>query len=169
MNRDINMRGIIDFYLPKYKHSRDTFTWGDSTFKIGKIELPLKFREITWKLQSGKDGHVLLHFHARNIDRMYYASEYESAGIYHGNIDVKFLSYINGIVEFPLMCHCHALGEDGLFPPQIINHYGSFEIKELSFSDHESVLKLPAVVLENYTEAVKMEAAVIRQLIGMLK
>lgn len=169
MSGDIHMRGIVDFYLPKYRQSRDTFAWGDCTFKIGKIELPLKFRETTWNMQIRKDHHVLLHFHARNLDRSFYAAEYESAGIYHGDINVKFLTYISGIAEFPLICHCHALGEEGLFPPQIINHYGSFEIQELSFSDEESVLALPDTILMHYTESVRMEAAMIRQLVGMLR
>lgn len=169
MNGDINMRGIIDFYLPKYKHGRDTFAWGDCTFKIGKSELPLHFDETTWEVQRRRDEHIILRFHSRSLDRGYYAENYEKIGIFPIEISVKFLTAVTGIAEIPLLCRCRDLQEKEVLPPQIINYYGSFDILELSFSDDVSVLRLPDSFLEAYSETVKMEAAMIRQLRNMLK
>lgn len=175
MGYDIAMKGMIDFYLPKFRRNQDDIIWGDFAFQVGKKEIPLKFREFTWELETGEEGHFLLRFHAQSVDRISYAAAYDEMGLLVDDITVEYLSGMTAITAIPLMCDCEGLGEKGLLPPQILNHYGSFAIKELSLSDAEgesdaeNTFALSEKILENYNETVKMEAAMIRQLVNMLR
>lgn len=171
MGYDIIMEGMIDFYLPKFRKDRDELIWGDFIFQVGKNEIPLKFREIVWEMEAGEEGHFSLRFHAQNVDRISYAAAYDEIGLLADDITVEYFSGMKGIVVVPLMCDCEGLGEKGLLPPQILNHYGSFAIKALSLSDADGENKfiLSEKILEGYNETVKMEAAMIRQLVNMLR
>ncbi len=171
MSYDIIMEGVIDFYLPKFRKDRDDLILGDFIFQVGKKEIPLKFREIVWEMGEGEEGHLLLRFHAQNVDRISYAAAYDEIGLLVDDITVEYFSGTTGIVAIPLMCDCEGLGEKGLLPPQILNHYGSFAIKELSLSDADGENKfvLSEKILDGYNETVKMEAAMIRQLVNMLR
>lgn len=168
MKHDITMKGTIDFYLPKFRQNRDEIVFGDCTLKIGKKELPVKFRETVWNLESGADDHLLIHFQAREMDRISYAAAYDGLGLLADDINMELISKMTGIAEFPVSFDCEELGERGMLPPQIINHYGSFAIKELSFGDGENLFVPSEKILEDHTENVKIEAAMIRQLVGML-
>lgn len=171
MGYDIIMEGVIDFYLPKFRKDRDDLIWGDFVFQVGKKEIPLKFKEIAWEVGEGEEGHSSLRFHAQNVDRISYAAAYDEVGLLVDDITVEYFSGMTGIVAIPLMCDCEGLGEKGLLPPQILNHYGSFAIKELSLSDADGENKfiLSEKILDGYNETVKMEAAMIRQLVNMLR
>lgn len=171
MSYDIIMEGVIDFYLPKFRKDRDDLFFGDFAFQVGKKEIPLKFKEIAWEMEAGEEGHFLLRFHAQNIDRISYAAAYDEIGLLVDDVTVEYFSGTTAIVTIPFMCDCEGLGEKGLLPPQILNHYGAFAIKKLSLSDSngENVFVLSEKILESYNETIKLEAAMIRQLVNMLR
>jgi len=165
---DIGIKCVIDFYLPEFNRKKDNFKFADLKFRINENEIPLRFNEISWDIKEGEKKHLIIDFKASAVDRISCAAAYDEAGFRVDDIDLKLLANATELIEFPLMCTCQAIGEKHMLPPQVVNRDGVFEVKELVLSDGEDSLKVSEKILFDYSEAVKMDAAMVRELMRML-
>ncbi len=165
---DISVKCTIDFYLPEFNRKKDSFKFADLKFRISGHEIPLKFKDVTWDIKESEKKHLIISFKAGGIDRISCAAAYDTAGLKADDITLHYLANATELTEFSLMCTCSAIGEKHMLPPQVVNHEGVFDIKQLILSDGEDSLEVSEKILFNYSESVKMDAAMVSELLRML-
>ena len=156
----VMMNGVIEMNLPGFDKERDSFLWGSYRVISDGKEVPFDFGGMSWDTEQDGDlvtisfssGYTPFANDFKLVD--WFEIEYEEIGMRMQDVSAEFLSKASSIVEFMFAVEMEAFenSQGKEVWAEDIAKLGSFEIKELSFSNGKENYAVKEETIEAYNE-----------------